>query len=442
MCDTIVALGNVTADGSVLFAKNSDREPNEAQYMFHVPAAHHSDGSRVKCTYIEIPQVSHTYSVLLSKPFWMWGAEMGANEHGVVIGNEAIFSKVPAGKEPGLIGMDYLRLGLERAETARQALQVIVDLLAQYGQSGNCGFTHEFYYHNSYLIADRQEAWVLETVDRQWAAERVRSFRSISNGLTIGDKWDLASDRLVDFALERGLCKNRENFNFRQCYSDKIYTGFSDSEKRQACSMELLKKQQGNISVKTMIDALSYHNHNAESGWAPDQGIFGADICMHAGFGPVRGSQSVASLVAHIMPDQVTHWITGTSAPCTGIFEPVWIDSGLPDMGPEPDGEYDERTLFWRHEQLHRAVLMEYAARLNSYAAERDNLQERFIEMEKEVRNTSVDERLKFSQACFQEAEMARQNWQSNVEAVPHHSATFYGRMAWKKWNRQAKMPE
>ncbi|MBA7558106.1 hypothetical protein ES705_50896 [subsurface metagenome] len=40
-----------------------------------------------------IPQVSETARVLLCQPFWMFGAEMGANEYGVVIGNEAIFTK-------------------------------------------------------------------------------------------------------------------------------------------------------------------------------------------------------------------------------------------------------------------------------------------------------------------------------------------------------------
>jgi secernin len=442
MCDTMVVLGNATADGSVLFAKNSDREPNEAQYMDQIPAADHPAGSRVRCTYIDIPQVAHTNTVLLSKPFWMWGAEMGANEHGVVIGNEAVFSKVPAGKEPGLIGMDYLRLALERSDTARQALQVIVDLLAQYGQSGNCGYTHGFYYHNSYIIADRQEAWVLETVDRQWAAEKVRDIRSISNGLTIETEWDLASEGLINFAVERGLCKNRSNFNFRQCYSDVIYTRFSDAAKRQSCSTSFLGKQKGQIKVKTMIDALSYHRQSTQGGWSPDKGLVGADVCMHAGFGPIRGSQSVASMVTHIRSDQVTHWVTCTSAPCTGIFKPVWMDAGMPDFGPPPSGEFDDKTLFWRHERLHRAVLMEYAARLNSYAEERDELQERFMEMEKEARNTSVDERHKFSQACFQKAEVARQNWQIKVEAVSHHSATLPARISWKKWNQQAKMPE
>ena len=114
-------------------------------------------GSTVKCTYREIPQVEHTYEVLLAKPFWMWGAEMGANEHGVTIGNEAVFTKVPYDKEPGLIGMDFLRLALERSKTAREALTVITQLLEQYGQGGNCGFQHLLYYHNSFLIADPRD---------------------------------------------------------------------------------------------------------------------------------------------------------------------------------------------------------------------------------------------------------------------------------------------
>src|SRR3990172_498427 len=81
MCDTVVATGAVTADQVTLFGKNSDREPNEAHYVQYIPAGEHPPESRVKCTYLEIPQAEKTYAVLLAKPFWMWGAEMGANEH-------------------------------------------------------------------------------------------------------------------------------------------------------------------------------------------------------------------------------------------------------------------------------------------------------------------------------------------------------------------------
>ncbi len=125
MCDTVVATAEITADGVTIFVKNSHREPNEAHCLVHIPATNHLPGSRVKCTYIDIPQVKHTYSVLLAKPFWIWGAEMGANEHKVVIGNEAVFTKALYDEEDALIGMDYLRLALERASTAREALITI-----------------------------------------------------------------------------------------------------------------------------------------------------------------------------------------------------------------------------------------------------------------------------------------------------------------------------
>ena len=65
----------------------------------------------LQCTYIEVKQAAHTHAVILSKPAWIWGAEMGSNEHGVAIGNEAVWTKLscPEDLEERLIGMDLLR---------------------------------------------------------------------------------------------------------------------------------------------------------------------------------------------------------------------------------------------------------------------------------------------------------------------------------------------
>jgi secernin len=214
MCDTMVVTPEASADGVMLFGKNSDRAPNEAQYLTAVPAADHDSGSRVMCTYLKIDQAAHTNALLLSKPFWIWGAEMGVNEHGVAIGNEAVFTRMPRDKKPGLIGMDLLRLGLERADTAAKAVEVITELLARHGQGGSCGYRRRFYYHNSFLVADPREAWVLETAGRAWAARRIKGVGSISNGLTLGGEWELASADLVACAVRKGWCRRGDDFSF------------------------------------------------------------------------------------------------------------------------------------------------------------------------------------------------------------------------------------
>ncbi|HSR33329.1 MAG TPA: C69 family dipeptidase, partial [Anaerolineae bacterium] len=301
MCDTLVAVGEATADGSVILAKNSDRQPNEAHVLAHIPRATHKAGSMIKCTYIEVPQVPEIYEVLLSKPFWIWGCEMGANECGVAIGNEAVFTKEPYAKEDGLIGMDLLRLALERADTARRALDVIVELLESHGQGGNCGFHHKEYYHNAFVIADPNEAWALETAGKYWAAKRVRGVHTVSNGLTIGREWDLASPGLVEHAIEKGWCESRDDFDFARCYSDFLYTNLDGCRPRRARSMELLEVQKGQITVETMLAALRDHGPRASSdNWNPGKGWLMDTLCVHASLGPLRPGQSTGAMVAHL----------------------------------------------------------------------------------------------------------------------------------------------
>ena len=165
MCDTFGKLGSRR-----FFAKNSDRSPNEIQVPEYHPGATGLTG-QVQCTYISIPQVPETYAVLLSRPSWMWGAEMGVNEWGLCIGNEAVFTKGAYGKT-GLTGMDLVRLALERCRTAKEALELILSLLESWGQGGNCGFDHNFYYDNAFLIQDGREQYVLQTAGKEWVYKR------------------------------------------------------------------------------------------------------------------------------------------------------------------------------------------------------------------------------------------------------------------------------
>lgn len=441
MCDTFVALGNATLDGAIIFGKNSDRDPNEAHHLLLLPASDHMEGEEVQLTYIRIPQVRHTHKVLLSKPFWIWGAEMGANEHGVVIGNEALFTKIPYDKQPGMIGMDLLRLALERAGTADAAVKVIIELLERYGQGGNCGFDHPIFYHNSFLIVDRQEAWVLETAGKMWAAEKVVDVRSISNAITIGNQWDMASEGLVEFAIERGWCKKREEFNFARCYSDFLYTTFCDGRNRQSCTTKILEEHKGKITLERAMGILRHHRGDEKPGWSPDGALLGADVCMHAGFGPIRISQTTGSMIAHLGKELDTFWVTGTAAPCTGIFKPVWLDTGLPDTGVEPTGTYQPDCLWWQHELLHREVLRNYPLRGLAYRSKRDQMEAKFIEGARDVVNENFSTRQRLSERCFTAAREALPEWLTDVRAIPAKPQAFYYQNAWKKINQDARIP-
>jgi secernin len=435
MCDTMVALPPATASGAVLFAKNSDRERNEAQFLEHRPAARHAPGSTLRCSYIEIPQAAETQAVLLSRPFWCWGAEIGANASGVVIGNEAVFARIPPSREPALIGMDLVRLALERAATAEAAVEVIIGLLERHGQGGDCGHLNEHFYDNSYLIADRHGAFVLETVGKFWIAERVARTRSISNALSIGRGaiWR-ASPALVADAKARGWCTGVADLDFAESYPDPERDAATQGRARCARSTGLMARRDGALASADMMAILRDHGAAAEGdpAWHPAL-TTGRTICMHAA-GHDRRGQSTASLVSELHPDgRALHWVTGTSAPCLSIFRPVLSDLALPPQGPRPSDRRDEATPWWRHEALHRgAVLGDFAAVLAGLGPERDALEARFAQRMADSRTAAA------VAECWAEAEAWEASWRRR--SLPRALVAEVGHdAAWRELSQMAE---
>jgi secernin len=175
-------------------------------------------------------------------------------------------------------------------------------------------------------------------------------------------------------------------------------------------------------------------------------------LCIHASLGPTRPSQSTGAMVAHLTPDLSTHWLTGTSATCTGIFKPAYLgQAGLPDLGPQPTGSYDAGSLWWSHERLHRAVIRDYPTRLPRYASERDALEATFLEratgMADRYRQASAQERAHplttFTACCFDEAAQATARWTERVSSTPvrHHPPRLFS-IAWNIVDRQAGLPQ
>ena len=123
-------------------------------------------------------------------------------------------------------------------------------------------------------------------------------------------------------------------------------------------------------------------------------------------------------------------FVTGTAAPCTGIFKPVWVDAP-PALGSLPTSKFDSETFFWAHENLHREVLKNYPARAAVFQTERDTLEAEFFEGAMAIRNGSIEERKAYSESCFQKAADVEKSWLQQVIKVPVNQS-FLHSLAWK----------
>ncbi|MBX7256914.1 MAG: peptidase U34 [Candidatus Hydrogenedentes bacterium] len=349
MCDTIA----IVKKDRVFFAKNSDRDPNEAQVLDWQPRRSYDRGARIKCTHIEIPQADETHAVVLSRPFWTWGAEMGVNEHHVAIGNEAVFTKQPYAKS-GLTGMDLVRLALERSNSAERACEVIVQLLRDHGQGGGCGLEKPgFTYHNSFMVADPSAAFVLETAGREYAIEKVQGLRAISNILTIPEFAAKHADGLRARLSRGGVrCHRMIALGGRTLGPLHLFAALRDHGFRQT------------------TPAYSRMHGTMQS------------ICMHGG-GMLYTAQTTASWVSELSKAGSSHWVTATAAPCTSLFKPVKVGDPM-DLG-NPTEKADD-SLWWRHERFHRAVIRNPEALRDLYIPERNAIEAGWIENPPEPR--------------------------------------------------------
>lgn len=283
MCDTF---GIITKDYSI-FAKNSDRSPNEVQVIQFIDGYKPKE-KKLKVTYTEVEQVTEVYSILISRPVWLWGAEMGVNEFGVCIGNEAIFTKRKKRKK-GLIGMDIVRLALERSKTAKEATEVIIKLIGKYHQGGNCGYDHNFFYDNSYLIMDRNELYILETS---------------------GEKYNLKKESKA--AISNCLSIPKDNKNYRNLNEDKLYRFASGANTRRN---QILTNLNDKTDLEDTFRMLRLHHKEnvLEIGSV-------SSPCMHAG--KIIGDHTTSSLVVKLTKDKINIYFTATSTPCLSVFKP------------------------------------------------------------------------------------------------------------------------
>lgn len=427
MCDTFVALKNACAGGNTIFAKNSDRKPNEPHIMVKVPAKNYGELEMVRATYISIPQVKHTFACVLLKPSWIWGAEMGWNEHGLNIGNEAVFTKAKKGYQ-GLIGMDLLRLALERAKTCEEAINVITSLISKYGQDGNCGYKSKFYYHNSFLISTASEAYVLETAGKDWVAKKVENTYAISNELTIEKNFDMSRSGLMEDLLANNKIKHKNDLNFKQVYSNKFMTHFAKASKRRCQVQNAINSNLGYVTPNLAMNILRSHDKSKNKKMPYCSSV--GSPCMHAG--SLIGDQTTGSYVAELKQNPLNnvYWVTGCSFPCLSVYKPVFRN--LSNVFYET--ELPLACDYWaKRELLHRHILSKNI-NINEYKQEIYSLQEEFIKLVLKLDFNDSAKLEEVSNYCFKKENAMVKKYLEQCGNLP--LKTKGGMLFKKQWNK------
>jgi secernin len=326
MCDTLCAPG----PAGMVFAKNSDRPVGEVQVAMPF-GRRASAGCTLRTQYLSIGDTG-AHATFLSRPTWLWGAEHGVNEHGVAIGNERVSTvHDAAAAKPALIGMDLVRLGLERARNAPEALDVMTGLLTAHGQGGIADATHNEAYDSSFLIADPIQAFILDTSGTDYAAAPFPAGTAISNRHSLTTEWTHASD-----SLEVGD-------DFERFRDQHEHTAYADV--RLAASRRFLDSHPaGGLTPAAMAAHLRDHGHGpwgapGSGGPAdPPPGPLGADfggisVCMHVRDLSVTTASFIAVLPADLAAGAPLRGWVALGSPCVSIYLPVFVRTA---SGPPP----------------------------------------------------------------------------------------------------------
>ena len=224
-CTNFLISKGASADGSVMITYAADSHELYGE-LSYIPAGRHIEGSMLDVyewdtgKYLgKIKQVPVTYAVVGNM-----------NEYQVAIGEttyegrEELFKE----KEPNSI-MDYgsmMFIALQRAKTAREAINVMAGLVAEYGYISS---------GESLSISDPNEVWIMEIINKGpkkkgavWVARKVpdgyicgHANQARIRQFPLNDKENcLYSEDVISFAREMGYFKGEDkDFSFAEAYA-------------------------------------------------------------------------------------------------------------------------------------------------------------------------------------------------------------------------------
>ncbi|KAH7383904.1 peptidase family C69-domain-containing protein [Pyrenochaeta sp. MPI-SDFR-AT-0127] len=327
----------LTQDGSVMVGGTGEEVSSHWLQIF--PAKDHpanatntvgvTEDASMPGQLLNISQAPHTFRYLSMEysDFEGFPAPLtngGVNEKGVAVrdvwaqNRDDLIAMTP-NPQTGLQYSDLARVVLERASTAREGVELIGQMIEEYGYADYGG--------NSHLIADAHEGWVVWEMSggqKLWAAERLgdQDVRVLYPGYiedfpaSFANNSDyLGSPNIVSFAVEQGWWNPNGTapFNIFNAYGvqGKNYTARNGGFKYMSqAALENATRSMAPVSEKDLIERVRDYRISDDE----------------AGYG------QVVSLHAATHPDLLRIWNAPTSS-VTAPFNPWWL--GVNSVPPE-----------------------------------------------------------------------------------------------------------
>jgi dipeptidase len=216
-CTNFMVTKSASTDGSTMITYTCDGEFHP--HLEYTPAADHNpgDSAEIETWHGEVrgrvAQVPHTFAVVNLM-----------NEHQLAIGETTFGGREEMENPDGLLGYwDLMSFALQRAKTAREAIDVMTSLAEEYGYCGP---------GESFSIADPQEVWYMEMIGpgrggrgAHWVALRVPDgyICGHANKARIGEfplddpENCRFSRNVIAAAIEKGFYNPVSNNKFRYC---------------------------------------------------------------------------------------------------------------------------------------------------------------------------------------------------------------------------------
>lgn len=251
-CFTVVVGKDASSTGEILVGHNEDNGRRIITNQYWVPAATHKADEMIEfeASAARIPQVEKTFGFWWTQTLSPDGYSFSdgfINENGVVVvsNNCNVTIEEKETFNEGGIGYGIRRIVAERAKSARDGVNIAIDLQKKYGY---------FHMGRTYTIADRNEAWQIVLMrGHRYVARRVadNEVAFLANAISF-DKLDfkdtknvLASPDIIEHAIEKGAYKpskagDYSDFSFRKAYQPEARRVLPRNKERVFTLLEML----------------------------------------------------------------------------------------------------------------------------------------------------------------------------------------------------------